>query len=85
MKKEAIEKQHRDPQAHLACCVDTCERPATLPINDYDLSNRDLSQRGSIRPQVNHPEPVQSCGAIRLPHTVWAARIVVKGELHSGK
>lgn len=43
VKKEAKEKECRDPQAHPASCVDTSERPAALLVDDYDLSNRDFS------------------------------------------
>ncbi|MDE2671177.1 MAG: hypothetical protein OXI04_01415 [Bacteroidota bacterium] len=58
VKEEANEKEYRDPQAHLASCVDTCEHPAALPVNDNDPSNGDYSQRGGVRPQLNRPEPV---------------------------
>lgn len=43
VKKEAKEKEYRDPQAHPASCVDTGERPAAMLVDDNDLSNRDFS------------------------------------------
>ena len=85
VKKEAIEKECRDPQAHLTGSVYAGEYPSAPLIDDDDLSDRNRSHRGDVRAEVNRLHPVQTGGAIRLPHTVRAVRIVVKGESHCGK
>ena len=85
VEKEPIEKEKRDPQAHHAGGVDAGEHPAALLVDDHDLADGHLSQWGAVRPELNRPQPVEPCRALRLPHTVGAARIVVKGESHAGR
>ena len=85
VEKEPMEKEKRDPQAHHAGGVDAGEHPAALLVDDHDLADGHLSQWGAVRPELSRPQPVQSRGAPRLPHAVRAARIVVKGEFHSGR
>ena len=83
--KKAIEKEKRDPQAHLAGGVDAGEHSATFLVDDHDLADGDFSQWGAVGPEFNRPQPVEPCGALRLPDTVRAAPVVVKGESHSGR
>ena len=85
VEKKTKEKEKRNPQAHHAGGVDAGEHPAAPLVDDHDLADRDFPQRRAIRPQVNRPQPVEPCRALRLAHTVRAARIVVKGESHSGR
>ena len=41
VEKEAIEKEHRDPQAHFAGSIHAGEYPAAPFIDDYDLPRRE--------------------------------------------
>ena len=65
--------------------VDTGEDPVTLLVDDDDLADRNFSQWGAVGPEFDCPQPVESCGALGLPHAVRAARIVVEGESHLGR
>ena len=77
VQKEPVEKQQRNPQAHHARGVDTGVHPMSLLVDNHDFAYRNLPQRRAIRLHINHPQPVEPCGAFCLPHAVRATRIVV--------
>ena len=83
--KEPVEKEQRDPQAHLARSMDSGEHAAAPLVDDNDLSDRDFSQRGVVCAKFNRPQPIAPRGSRSLSYTNGTARIVVKGELHLGK
>ena len=85
VEKESVEKEQRDPPAHHAGGVDAGEDPAALLVDDNNLADRDFSQWGAVGPEFDCPQPVESCGALRLPHALRTARIVVEGESHLGR
>ena len=84
VENETIEKERGDPQAHLTSSVHTGKHLTAPLIDDNDLPDRNRSRWGDVRAEVNRLQPVQPGGALRLPHTIWAVRIVVKGESHWG-
>ena len=77
VQNKPVEKQQWNPQAHHARGVDTGVHSASLLIDNHDFAYGNLSQRRAIRPHLNRPQPVEPCGAFRLPHTVRATRIVI--------
>lgn len=85
VEKEPVEKEQRDHQAHHAGGVDAREDPAVPLVDDNDLADRNFSQWGAIGPECDCPQPVESRGALRLPHAVRATRIVVERESHLGR